>query len=125
MAWRVLFRFHMKSRKLVRRLGAALVATACLSAAVAASAAERSIRIATLAPKNSAWGQVYSAWQKALEKKTDGKLALDIYFNGVQGNEDAMVSKMRTGQIDGAAITAVGLSQIYKSVLALQLPGVL
>ncbi len=96
-----------------------------LSTTLAASAAERTLRLATIAPKSSAWGKVYTAWQRALEKKTDGKLGLDIYFNGVQGNEDAMVSKIRTGQLDGAAITATGISTIFRDVLVLQLPGVL
>ena len=31
--------------------------------------------------------------------------------------------QMRTGQLDGAAVTANGLSMIYKDVLVLQLPG--
>src|ERR1043165_636537 len=34
-----------------------------------------------------------------------------------------MVSKMKSGQLDGAAVTAVGLSKIYKPILALQIPG--
>jgi TRAP-type C4-dicarboxylate transport system substrate-binding protein len=33
------------------------------------------------------------------------------------------VGKMRTRQLDGAAITATGLAQIYKDVLVMQLPG--
>jgi TRAP-type C4-dicarboxylate transport system substrate-binding protein len=111
--------------KLTHRVLAAL--TICCSLAVAgrASAAEHTLRIATIAPKASSWGKVYAAWQKAVEKKTEGKLELQVYYNGVQGNEDAMVSKIKTGQLDGAAITAVGLSLIYKNVLTLQLPGVL
>src|SRR5438045_1474699 len=96
-----------------------------LTASAGAAAAEHTLRIATIAPKASSWGKVYGAWQKAVEKKTEGKLELQVYYNGVQGNEDAMVSKIKTGQLDGAAITAVGLSLIYKSVLVLQLPGVL
>ena len=34
-----------------------------------------------------------------------------------------MVGKMKAGQLDGAAVTAVGLGKIYKPILALQLPG--
>jgi TRAP-type C4-dicarboxylate transport system substrate-binding protein len=103
------------------------VATFGLMAAFAlnASAADRTLRVATIAPRNSSWGKVYDAWQKAIAKRTDGKLELDIYFGGVQGNEDAMVSKIRTGQLDGATITATGLGLIAKSVLVLQIPGVL
>jgi TRAP-type C4-dicarboxylate transport system substrate-binding protein len=87
--------------------------------------AEHVLRVASLAPKNSSWGKVYNVWEKALSKKTDGKLEVHMFFNGVQGNEDAMVSKMKSGQIDGAALTSVGLSYIYKNVLVLQLPGVM
>jgi TRAP-type C4-dicarboxylate transport system substrate-binding protein len=34
-----------------------------------------------------------------------------------------MVGKMKAGQLDGSAVTAVGLSKIYKPILALQMPG--
>ena len=34
-----------------------------------------------------------------------------------------MVGKMKAGQLDGAAVTAVGLGKIYKPILALQMPG--
>jgi TRAP-type C4-dicarboxylate transport system substrate-binding protein len=90
-----------------------------------ASAADHTLRVASLAPKNSSWGKVYAVWEKALSKKTEGKLEVQMFFNGVQGGEDAMVSKLKTGQLDGAALTSVGLSYIYKNVLVLQLPGVM
>jgi TRAP-type C4-dicarboxylate transport system substrate-binding protein len=89
------------------------------------ASANQTFRLATIAPRNSSWGKVYDTWQKALNKKTDGKLDLQIYFGGTQGNEDAMVSKIKTGQLDGATITATGLSLLYKNVLVLQIPGVL
>lgn len=111
------------SRALVRVLAAALFTAVFVTSTTAW--AEQTFRIATIAPRASSWGKVYDTWQKALKKKTDGKLDIEIYFNGVQGNEDAMVSKMKTGQLDGATITATGLSLIYKNVLVLQIPGVL
>jgi hypothetical protein len=88
------------------------------------ASAQTKLRIATLAPKNSAWGKVFKVWSKAVDQKSGGKLQLDIYYNAVQGNEDSMVGKMKTGQLDGAALTSVGLSRVYKDVLVLQLPGV-
>jgi TRAP-type C4-dicarboxylate transport system substrate-binding protein len=103
-------------------LGFGLLAAAPSTASAAPS---HTIRLATMAPKNSSWGKVYAAWEKAVEKKSEGKLALQMFFNGVQGNEDAMVSKIRTGQLDGAALTSVGMSMAFKSVLVLQLPGVM
>lgn len=102
-----------------------LTGLAAMSASLAAEAKpETTLRIATLAPKNSAWGKVFRVWQKAVDQKTNGRLALEVYYNAVQGNEDGMVGKMKSGQLDGAVLTSVGLSRIHKDVLVLQLPGV-
>jgi TRAP-type C4-dicarboxylate transport system substrate-binding protein len=89
------------------------------------AAAGTTLRVATLAPKASSWGKIMRTWEKALDTKTAGQAKLDVYYNGVHGMEDAMVAKMRTGQLDGAVLSSVGLSNIYKDVLLLQLPGLL
>lgn len=87
-----------------------------------ASAAEV-VKIGTLAPKQSVWGQVFQVWETAVKKKSNEKLQLQFFYSGQQGDEGAMVGKMKAGQLDGAAITAVGLGKIYKPILALQMPG--
>jgi TRAP-type C4-dicarboxylate transport system substrate-binding protein len=103
----------------------AQVSVACVAFLFALpSLAATSIRLATLAPKSSTWGKVIAVWQKAIEMKTDNALTLDVYYNGVQGDEKAMVAKMRTGLLDGAALSSVGLSVIYRDIMVLQLPGV-
>lgn len=81
------------------------------------------IKIGTLAPKASPWGQVFSVWEKAVKEKGGGRVELQFFYSGAQGDEAAMVGKMKAGQLDGAAVTAVGLSKIYKPILALQMPG--
>jgi TRAP-type C4-dicarboxylate transport system substrate-binding protein len=81
------------------------------------------LRIGTLAPGESPWGQVFKVWAKGLNERTNGAVSLQFFWNGQQGDEAAMVGKMRAGQLDGAAITATGLSMIYKDVLILQLKG--
>jgi TRAP-type C4-dicarboxylate transport system substrate-binding protein len=105
----------------------ALGGAALLTGAIAMTGAAQGedLKIGTLAPKNSIWGQVFEVWQAAVEKKSDNKLHLHFFYNGQQGDEGAMVGKMQAGQLDGAAITAVGLGKIYLPVLALQLPGAL
>jgi TRAP-type transport system periplasmic protein len=108
---------------MLRLLLGIAVACVCLLGAADASAAH-TLRVGTLAPKNSAWGKVFSVWQKAIHQKTNGELELKVFYNAVQGNEDSMVGKMKTGQLDGAALTSVGLSRIERDVLVLQLPGV-
>jgi TRAP-type C4-dicarboxylate transport system substrate-binding protein len=81
------------------------------------------LKIGTLAPPDSPWGQVFKVWKKGVEDRSGGSLQLQFFWNAQQGDESAMVGKIRTGQLDGAAITAIGLGQIYKQVLVLQLPG--
>lgn len=98
-------------------------AIACLLS-VPAQAAPKKLRVATLAPKNSTWGKVFKVWQRALAQKSGGSLELEVYYNASQGFEDTMVSKMKTGALDGAALTSVGMSRITMDVLVLQLPGV-
>ncbi len=83
-----------------------------------ASAAEV-LKFGTLAPKQSIWGSVFQVWEKAVFKKSDEKLSLLFDYNGQQGDEGAMAGKIKAGQLDGAAVTAVGLSKFYKPVVAM------
>ncbi len=88
-----------------------------------ARADAQEVKLGTIAPADSAWGKVFKAWSKAVEEESKGALKLTWYFNGTQGDEIAMVGKMRSKQIDGGAFTATGLSQIYPHIIALQMPG--
>jgi TRAP-type C4-dicarboxylate transport system substrate-binding protein len=101
-----------------------LAAAAVVAAFSAAGDAQATtLKVGTLAPGDSPWGQVFKVWRRAVEQRSGGSLQLQFFWNGTQGDEMAMVGKIRTGQLDGAAITAIGLGQIYKQVLVLQLPG--
>jgi TRAP-type C4-dicarboxylate transport system substrate-binding protein len=81
------------------------------------------LKIATMAPRQSAWGKVFHAWSKAVDKKTNGKLKLRFYWNATQGDESTVVAKLRSGQIDGCTLGASGLGKIHTPALALQMPG--
>ncbi|MBX3187534.1 MAG: TRAP transporter substrate-binding protein DctP [Labilithrix sp.] len=108
----------------MRRLLVVLAVLATLGFAKTASAdGPNEIKLGTLAPADSAWGKVFKAWSKAVEEESGGKMKLSWYFNGTQGDEIAMVGKMRSKQLDGGAFTATGLSQIYPHIIALQMPG--
>lgn len=111
---------------MLRRAAMKLVGAAALlfgmGVAGEASAGEV-IKIGTLAPGASPWGQVFKVWADAVNKKSEGRLELQFFYNGQQGDEAAMVAKMKAGQLDAAAVTGVGLGKIYKPILALQMPG--
>jgi len=112
----------MMMRKAVALLLGALSLLVGAGVSREASAAEV-IKIGTLAPKASPWGQVFSVWEKAVKEKSGGAIELQFFYNGQQGDEAAMIGKMKSGQLDGAAVTAVGLSKVYKPIVALQMPG--
>lgn len=113
----------MMRRKAIHLLSA-LTILAGIGVAQQANAAEFTIKLGTLAPKSSPWGKVFSTWEKAVAEKSGGRLEIQFFYNGSQGDEGAMVGKIKAGQLDGAAITGVGLGKIYKPILALQMPGV-
>jgi len=83
----------------------------------------RVIKIATLFPKTSTWGKALQTWAKAVNEKTGGKLELQILYNGAGGDEAAIVSKIKMGQVDVGVISSAGYYKIYKPILALQIPG--
>jgi TRAP-type transport system periplasmic protein len=110
-------------RKLVT-LAAAVAAFATVNAYSAAADAAVTLKIGTLAPGDSAWGKEFKKWAKDVSDDTNGELTLDFQWNGQAGDEVLMVQKMRSGQLDGAAVTAIGLAQTgVTDVLLFQMPG--
>ncbi len=85
----------------------------------------KTISIATLAPPGSTWMKVFDAWNREVRRRSNKTLELRFYAGGVQGDESEVIKKIRTGRLDGAAVTAVGLAQIYRPALVFQMPGIL
>lgn len=109
---------------MIRRISATLLFAALIVMGAASVAqAKTTLRFGTLAPPRSPWGKVFKTWAKAVDKKTNGEVKVVWLWNGTAGPEKAVVGKIRSGQLSGAAITAVGLAEIHKPILALQMPG--
>jgi TRAP-type transport system periplasmic protein len=95
----------------------------CLGVSTVANAATV-LKIGTLAPADSPWGKGFKRWAVEVATATGGDLQLDFQWNGQAGDEVLMVQKIRSGQLDGAAVTAVGLGQTgVIDALIFQLPG--
>src|SRR6266581_2827662 len=107
---------------------AAPVILLCLGALLArafpASAAQDTliVKLGTSAPEGSSWDQIIQEMGERWKQAPGGGVLLRIYPGGVLGDEPDLVRKMRVGQIQAAALTAVGLSNIDESVAALQIP---
>ena len=80
------------------------------------------IKIATLAPEGSAWMQVFNELNAEVMAKTQKTVRFRIYPGGVLGDETDMLRKMQIGQIHGAALSAPGLSMIFREVDVFQVP---
>ncbi|HEU5361343.1 MAG TPA: TRAP transporter substrate-binding protein DctP [Candidatus Deferrimicrobiaceae bacterium] len=80
------------------------------------------IKMATLAPEGSSWHRVLLEMGKEWETVSGGTVVLRIYPGGVVGDEDAMLRKMRVGQLQAAAITGMGLAFLDRSFYGLHVP---
>jgi len=106
-----------------RQFSTTLLAAALLLVAASARAVT-TLKIGTLAPSDSVWGKEFKKWAAEVSNDSGGALELDFQWNGQAGDEVLMVQKIRSGQLDGAAVTAVGLAQTgVTDVLLFQMPG--
>jgi len=107
------------------RAAAAAAMATCLAGLPAGRAAAEGptvIKMATLAPEGSAWYKILAQMGDDWKKASGGAVVLRIYPGGVVGDEDAMIRKMRVGQLQAAAITGIGLATIDRSFYALHVP---
>jgi TRAP-type C4-dicarboxylate transport system substrate-binding protein len=99
--------------------------TALLAAAATARTAHADnveLRIATLAPSGSPWMEVLDKANAEIKDKTSSRVTLKYFEGGQQGDEKDFVRKIKLGQLDGAAVTSIGLAMIDESIRVLELP---
>ncbi|MEO8549541.1 MAG: TRAP transporter substrate-binding protein DctP, partial [Kofleriaceae bacterium] len=97
-------------------------ALAALAIAKPAHAENIELRIATLAPSGSPWMEVLDKANGEIKTKTASRVTLKYFEGGQQGDEKDFVRKIKLGQLDGAAVTSIGLAMIDESIRVLELP---
>ncbi len=80
------------------------------------------IKMATLAPQGSDMYNLMVEMGQRWKDVTDGQVILRLYPSGVVGDERDMIRKIRIGQIQGAAVTTEGLSEISRNVFGFLVP---
>ncbi len=106
-----------------KRAAACTAALLCLClVGVAAHAGPFVVKLATIAPEGSSWHRVLQDMGEDWKKVSGGKVTLRIYPGGVVGDEEAMLRKMRVGQLHAAAISGLGLTFLDRSFYALHVP---
>jgi TRAP-type C4-dicarboxylate transport system substrate-binding protein len=104
----------------MRQLIAIVLSCAALLVAGPAPAADKQLRIGTLAPKNSLYHRELLGLGEVWRTAQGGSAKYLVYADGSQGGEAEMVRRMRIGQLQGALLSVVGLRDIEPSVAALQ-----
>ena len=100
-----------------------LLAAALLALASPALAQQQvQIKLGTLAPNGSTWHELLKEMAVRWGEASKDGVKLRIYAGGTQGNEGEMVRKMAVGQLQGAAVTTVGLHDIAAEPQALTVP---
>lgn len=103
------------------RIFSSLLLTLVL-AAVAPSASAVVFKIATLSPDGSTWMKLLRAAGDEITAGTDGRVTFKFYPGGVMGDDQAVLRKIRAGQLNGAVLTAGGLTQTYGDIQLYNLP---
>jgi TRAP-type C4-dicarboxylate transport system substrate-binding protein len=80
------------------------------------------IKLASIAPENSPWGEALNKLAVEWERISDGEVKLVVYHNGVLGKESDMLQKMRIGQVQGGVFTSFGLIELAPEILCVSYP---
>lgn len=62
------------------------------------------LKIATLSPDGTSWMKLMREGAKQVAEQTNGRVKLKFYPGGVMGSDDAVMRKIRLGQLHGAAL---------------------
>jgi TRAP-type C4-dicarboxylate transport system substrate-binding protein len=101
-----------------RTFVAALLALALAPAAQAATV----LKIATLAPDGSGWMREMRAGAQAVKDRTGGRVEIKYFPGGVQGNDAAVLRKMRLGQLQGGAFASAEIGTVVPDAQIYSLP---
>lgn len=96
--------------------------TLTLALLLTATANAVELKIATIAPQGTTLYTELENAAKEIQAKTGGKVTVKLFGGAVLGEDKELVGKMRFGEIDGAALTGVGLGMIEPEIRALELP---
>jgi TRAP-type C4-dicarboxylate transport system substrate-binding protein len=79
-------------------------------------------KIATLSPDGSSWMIKMRAGAAEVTRRTDGRVRFKFYPGGVMGDDNAVLRKIRIGQLQGAVFTNGALERFYPDNKIYNLP---
>jgi TRAP-type C4-dicarboxylate transport system substrate-binding protein len=99
-----------------------VVLSVFLSAMSSLYAQQYTLKFATVAPEGSTWMNVMKEYDTAIRKESDGRMGFKVYAGAVQGDEKAVLKKIRIGQLHAGGFTGVAMGEIAPMVRILDTP---
>ncbi len=87
-----------------------------------AADARVALRLATVAPKGSAWHLILEKMVAGIGRETEGEVRIRILAGGAAGDETDVIRKMRIGQVQVAALSNAGLAELDPKAWTLSIP---
>ncbi|MCA1799308.1 MAG: TRAP transporter substrate-binding protein DctP [Xanthomonadaceae bacterium] len=84
--------------------------------------AQSVLRLATVAPDGSFWMREMRAGAEEVARRTEGRVRIQYFPGGVMGNEQAVLRRIRIGQLQGGAFTGGGLTAAWPQASLYSLP---
>lgn len=79
-------------------------------------------KIATEAPDGTSWAKAMREIAQEVKTRTNGEVDLIVYPGGVMGDQITVIKKIKIGQLNGATLSGLGLSYIYKDYAVFGFP---
>lgn len=89
----------------------------------AAGDSTSTLRLATVAPEGSGWARELAAFERDVERRSEGRVDIKFYWGGVAGNEKEVAARIAKGQLDGTASGGMFCGEIMPSMRVLRVPG--
>jgi TRAP-type C4-dicarboxylate transport system substrate-binding protein len=80
------------------------------------------IKLASLAPENTDWGAALNRMATDWARISNNEVELVVYHNGIQGNEDTILQKLKGNAIQAGVFTSIGMSLICPEVITMSAP---
>lgn len=101
---------------------ATLIATAFFGLCLGAASPAAELKLATIAPDGSSWMEHMRETAERIEQRTQGGVRLRFYPGGVMGDAQAVLRRMRLGQLHGGAFTLGELASVAPAANLYSMP---
>jgi len=80
------------------------------------------IRLASLVPENTAWGQAINRMAADWSRVTNGQINVTVFHGGTAGEESQVLTLLRSNQIQAAVFSSMGLNSVVPELMAVSYP---